>query len=249
MPVMYEGKDSKDLLPWEKSSYEPHLVELNFTNLCEKIPSPMGESTIDCNSISSMPDITFTIKDKAFVLTPEQPSPLTPASCRYDSSVGLLTKKSINLIKHAEDGMFNLNQAADTLEKRRIYDITNLKNRIQWKLKLTVFQWGERRLDEWIREMQEKLRDMSEDENNQRWLFVTEEDIKSLPCFQVFDAMEQVCIWNAMVSSLALTMNSGLQPNEIVFVAVLSACEAYDFIKKMPFEADATVLGGSDGCL
>ncbi|KAH0650124.1 hypothetical protein KY284_030036 [Solanum tuberosum] len=236
MPVMYEGKGSKDLLPWEKSSYEVIL------RLCEKIPSPMGESTIDCNSISSMPDITFTIKDKAFVLTPEQPSPLTPASCRYDSSVGLLTKKSINLIMHAEDGMFNHNQAADTLEKRRIYDITNvlegigliekkLKNRIQWK------------------EMQEKLRDMSEDENNQRWLFVTEEDIKSLPCFQVFDAMEQVCIWNAMVSSLALTMNSGLQPNEIVFVAVLSACEAYDFIKKMPFEADATVLGGSDGCL
>ncbi|XP_049414429.1 transcription factor E2FB-like isoform X3 [Solanum stenotomum] len=77
--------------------------------------------------------------------------------------------------------MFNHNQAADTLEKRRIYDITNvlegigliekkLKNRIQWKLKLTVFQWGERRLDERIREMQEKLRDMSEDENNQRYL-------------------------------------------------------------------------------
>ncbi|WMV37163.1 hypothetical protein MTR67_030548 [Solanum verrucosum] len=159
--------------------------------------------------------------------------------------------------------MFNHNQAADTLEKRRIYDITNvlegigliekkLKNRIQWKLKLTVFQWGERRLDERIRLLQRNARKFNgydEDENNQRWLFVTEEDIKSLPCFQVFDAMEQVCIWNAMVSSLALTMNSGLQPNEIVFVAVLSACEAYDFIKKMPFEADATVLGGSDGCL
>uniref|UniRef100_A0A0V0I6P5 Putative ovule protein n=1 Tax=Solanum chacoense TaxID=4108 RepID=A0A0V0I6P5_SOLCH len=133
--------------------------------------------------------------------------------------------------------MFNHNQAADTLEKRRIYDRTNvlegiglietkLKNRIQWKLKLTVFlfQWGERRLDERIREMQEKLRDMSEDENNQRWLFVTEDNIKSVPCFQVFDAMEQVCIWNAMVSSLALTMNSGLKPNEIVSVAVLLAC-------------------------
>ncbi|WMV06983.1 hypothetical protein MTR67_000368 [Solanum verrucosum] len=143
------------------------------------------------------------------------PSPLTPASCRYDSSLGLLTKKFINLIKHAEDGMLDLNQAADTLEvqKRRIYDITNvlegigliekkLKNRIQWKgvdssrpgevdndasiLKAETdrLSMEERRLDERIREMQEKLRDMSEDENNQRWLFVTEEDIKSLPCFQ-----------------------------------------------------------------
>jgi len=83
-----------------------------------------------------------------------------------------LTKKFINLIKHAEDGILDLNKAADTLEvtlvqfpsifiycckillfegflsfqvqKRRIYDITNvlegigliekkLKNRIQWK--------------------------------------------------------------------------------------------------------------------
>ncbi|XP_047250751.1 cyprosin isoform X2 [Capsicum annuum] len=40
--------------------------------LCEKLPSPMGESVVDCNSISSLPNITFTIKDKAFVLTPEQ---------------------------------------------------------------------------------------------------------------------------------------------------------------------------------
>ncbi|KAH9659603.1 transcription factor E2FB [Citrus sinensis] len=142
---------------------------------------------------------------------------LTPTGpCRYDSSLGLLTKKFINLIKHAEDGILDLNKAADTLEvqKRRIYDITNvlegigliekkLKNRIQWK-GLDVSRPGEadenasslqaevesltiqeRRLDEQIRIMQERLRDLSEDENNQKWLFVTEDDIKSLPCFQV----------------------------------------------------------------
>ncbi|KAM3398828.1 transcription factor E2FB isoform X1 [Capsicum galapagoense] len=141
---------------------------------------------------------------------------VTPAGpCRYDSSLGLLTKKFINLIKRAEDGMLDLNKAADTLQvqKRRIYDITNvlegigliektLKNRIQWKgldvskpgeanesvaslqaevEKLTI---KEHKLDDQIREMQERLRDLSEDENNQRWLFVTEDDIKSLPCFQ-----------------------------------------------------------------
>ncbi|KAL2557375.1 Transcription factor E2FB [Forsythia ovata] len=141
---------------------------------------------------------------------------LTPVgACRYDSSLGLLTKKFINLIKHAEDGILDLNKAADTLEvqKRRIYDITNvlegigliekkLKNRIQWKglgvsrpgevdeslpslqAELGNLNMEERRLDEQIREMQEKLRSFSEDENNQKWLFVTEEDIKSLPCFQ-----------------------------------------------------------------
>lgn len=141
---------------------------------------------------------------------------LTPAGpCRYDSSLGLLTKKFIELIKQAEDGILDLNNAADTLEvqKRRIYDITNvlegigliekkLKNRIQWK-GLDVSKPGEaddsfsslqaeienltieeRRLDEQIREMQERLRNLSEDENNEKFLFVTEEDIKNLPCFQ-----------------------------------------------------------------
>ncbi|KAL9228613.1 hypothetical protein vseg_004170 [Gypsophila vaccaria] len=141
---------------------------------------------------------------------------LTPMGpCRYDNSLGLLTKKFVNLIKHAEDGMLDLNNAAETLEvrKRRIYDITNvlegigliekkLKNRIHWK-GLDVSRPGEvddsvtslqadvdnlsveeRRLDEQIREKQEQLREMSEEENNQKWLFVTEEDIKGLPCFQ-----------------------------------------------------------------
>ncbi|XP_042041712.1 transcription factor E2FB-like [Salvia splendens] len=141
---------------------------------------------------------------------------LTPVgSCRFDSSLGLLTKKFINLIKHAENGVLDLNNAAETLEvqKRRIYDITNvlegiglieknLKNRIQWK-GLDVARPGEAdesapalqeelenlnieecRLDDRIREMQEKLRGLSEDEGNERWLFVTEDDIKSLPCFQ-----------------------------------------------------------------
>ncbi|CAK7341981.1 unnamed protein product [Dovyalis caffra] len=142
-------------------------------------------------------------------------SPLTPAgSCRYDSSLGLLTKRFVDLFKHAIDGILDLNNAAETLEvqKRRIYDITNvlegigliektLKNRIRWKgvdasrpgqvegdatllqaeiAKLTV---EEHQLDDKIREMQERLRDLSEDENNQKKLFVTEEDIKTLPCF------------------------------------------------------------------
>ncbi|OMO82525.1 hypothetical protein CCACVL1_11927 [Corchorus capsularis] len=144
------------------------------------------------------------------------PAPLTPAgSCRYDSSLGLLTKKFINLIKQAEDGMLDLNKAAETLEvqKRRIYDITNvlegigliekkLKNRIHWKgfdasrpgdadgdvsilqAEIENLSMEEHRLDDQIREMQERLRDLSENQDNQKWLFVTEDDIKALPCFE-----------------------------------------------------------------
>lgn len=47
--------------------------------------------------------------------------------------------------------------------------------------KLSLEEQG---LDDQIREMQERLRNLSENENNQKCLFVTEEDIKGLPCFQ-----------------------------------------------------------------
>ncbi|EHA8587321.1 Transcription factor E2FA [Cocos nucifera] len=143
-------------------------------------------------------------------------NPLTPVgTCRYDSSLGLLTKKFINLLKHAQDGILDLNKAAETLEvqKRRIYDITNvlegigliekkLKNRIRWKglddlrpgvldddvsnlqAEVQNLTLQECSLDDHITEMREKLRVLTEDENNQKWLYVTEDDIKGLPCFQ-----------------------------------------------------------------
>ncbi|KAK3578409.1 hypothetical protein CHS0354_035610 [Potamilus streckersoni] len=65
---------------------------------------------------------------------------------RYDTSLGLLTKKFVGLIKNSPDGVLDLNKASEYLEvqKRRIYDITNVleginliakksKNNIQWK--------------------------------------------------------------------------------------------------------------------
>ncbi|KAK1325907.1 Transcription factor E2FB [Acorus calamus] len=135
--------------------------------------------------------------------------------CRYDSSLGLLTKKFINLIQQAEDGTLDLNEAASTLkvQKRRIYDITNvlegvgliekkLKNRIRWtgldmsrpkeldihvaKLKDNVESLynEECRIEELIRETQENLSTLCSDENNQKWLYVTDKDVKNLPSFQ-----------------------------------------------------------------
>uniref|UniRef100_A0A0E0D6E9 Peptidase A1 domain-containing protein n=1 Tax=Oryza meridionalis TaxID=40149 RepID=A0A0E0D6E9_9ORYZ len=46
---------------------------LNYINqLCDKLPSPMGESSVDCGSLASMPEISFTIGGKKFALKPEQ---------------------------------------------------------------------------------------------------------------------------------------------------------------------------------
>ncbi|XP_066358593.1 transcription factor E2FB-like isoform X2 [Miscanthus floridulus] len=143
-------------------------------------------------------------------------NPSTPVGgCRYDSSLGLLTKKFLNLLKGAPGGIVDLNNAAETLEvqKRRIYDITNvlegigliekkLKNNIRWKgvddsrpgevsddmsilqADIDALTLQERNLDERISEMRDRLRALTEDEHNQKWLYVTEDDIKSLPCFQ-----------------------------------------------------------------
>lgn len=65
---------------------------------------------------------------------------------RYDTSLSLLTKKFIHLVESSQDGVVDLNVASEKLEvqKRRIYDITNVlegigilekksKNNIQWK--------------------------------------------------------------------------------------------------------------------
>ncbi|OVA09776.1 Peptidase A1 [Macleaya cordata] len=46
---------------------------LNYVNeLCERLPSPMGESAVDCTGLDSMPNVAFTIGGKVFELTPDQ---------------------------------------------------------------------------------------------------------------------------------------------------------------------------------
>ena len=36
------------------------------------MPSPMGQSAVDCGTLSSMPSVSFTIGDKVFDLAPEE---------------------------------------------------------------------------------------------------------------------------------------------------------------------------------
>ncbi|KAL6199399.1 hypothetical protein ACLB2K_029183 [Fragaria x ananassa] len=46
---------------------------LDYVNqLCDRLPSPMGESAVDCAGLSSMPSVSFTIGGKQFDLAPEQ---------------------------------------------------------------------------------------------------------------------------------------------------------------------------------
>ncbi|KAI7745704.1 hypothetical protein M8C21_026606 [Ambrosia artemisiifolia] len=180
------------------SHYESTSNEWAASTVSSPVHTPVSGKNGRVNGRSKV-----TKNSKATPQTPlsnaGSPSPLTPAgNCRYDSSLGLLTKKFINLITHAEDGILDLNNAADTLEvqKRRIYDITNvlegigliekkLKNRIRWK-GLDASKPEEREDD--VTLLQAEVQRLSMEEHrldeNIRWLFVTEDDIKSLPCFQ-----------------------------------------------------------------
>eukprot|EP00201_Polytomella_parva_P020525 CAMPEP_0175044108 /NCGR_PEP_ID=MMETSP0052_2-20121109/3604_1 /TAXON_ID=51329 ORGANISM="Polytomella parva, Strain SAG 63-3" /NCGR_SAMPLE_ID=MMETSP0052_2 /ASSEMBLY_ACC=CAM_ASM_000194 /LENGTH=126 /DNA_ID=CAMNT_0016307331 /DNA_START=104 /DNA_END=480 /DNA_ORIENTATION=- len=51
-----------------------------------------------------------------------------PTGGRWDSSLSLLTSRFLELLKEAPDGIIDLNIAAERLkvQKRRIYDITNV---------------------------------------------------------------------------------------------------------------------------
>ncbi|KAJ8288515.1 hypothetical protein COCON_G00011740, partial [Conger conger] len=90
-----------------------------------------------------------TPKGKGGATAPNLRSPRTPKSplekTRYDTSLGLLTKKFLQLLGQSADGVVDLNRAAEVLkvQKRRLYDITNVlegvhlikkksKNNIQW---------------------------------------------------------------------------------------------------------------------
>uniref|UniRef100_A0A8B9G492 E2F/DP family winged-helix DNA-binding domain-containing protein n=1 Tax=Amazona collaria TaxID=241587 RepID=A0A8B9G492_9PSIT len=147
------------------------------------------------------------------------PSPRTPKSpgekTRYDTSLGLLTKKFIRLLHESPDGVVDLNRAAEVLgvQKRRIYDITNVlegiqlirkksKNHIQWmgtglfedtpvmlkqqalRGELAELARMERSLDQVLQDCDLQLRQLTDNEAHQRLAYVTYQDLRAISSFQ-----------------------------------------------------------------
>ncbi|KAK1862908.1 hypothetical protein I4F81_005475 [Pyropia yezoensis] len=130
---------------------------------------------------------------------------------RYDSSLGLLTTKFVNLLKASADGALDLNAAAVSLQvqKRRIYDITNVlegigviekksKNNIRGgdaagvstaerdaelaalRAELAALAAEEATIDSRIGHLQGRLRDMSSGDHGSGYAYVTHADILSI---------------------------------------------------------------------
>lgn len=128
---------------------------------------------------------------------------------RYETSLNLTTKRFLELLSRSADGVVDLNWAAEVLkvQKRRIYDITNVlegiqliakksKNHIQWlgshaavgiggRLEgltqdLRQLQESERQLDHLIHICTTQLRLLSEDTDSQRLAYVTCQDLRSI---------------------------------------------------------------------
>ncbi|XP_058446334.1 uncharacterized protein LOC131427295 [Malaya genurostris] len=156
---------------------------------------------------------------------------------RYDTSLGLLTKKFIDLLKESSDGVVDLNIASTKLnvQKRRIYDITNVlegigilekksKNNIQWKLgnSLCNIEKNNRiQRERYVQEQKENLLDRmivemrkttGDDMKTARHAYVTCQDLNSIDMFK-----EQTIVVIKAPPGAKLELTDVQQPREILF--------------------------------
>ncbi|XP_008316608.1 transcription factor E2F1 [Cynoglossus semilaevis] len=168
--------------------------------------------------------------DHQYVSTTRPPTcqapPSTPApprvprnsteKSRYDTSLNLTTKRFLNLLSQSADGVVDLNWASQVLDvqKRRIYDITNVlegiqliskksKNNIQWlgnridtavvsrhkELQSEVYDLteAEEQLDDLISKCNLQLRLLTEDPQNKKLGYVRCQDLR-----KSFDSPDQL---------------------------------------------------------
>lgn len=174
---------------------------------------------LDLEGIGRPAVLEFQTPKGKFIRVDGLPSPKTPKSpgekTRYDTSLGLLTKKFIYLLSESKDGVLDLNWAAEVLDvqKRRIYDITNVlegiqlirkkaKNNIQWVgrgaledptrpgkqqqlgQELKELMSTEQALDQLIQSCSLNFKHLTEDKANKKLAYVTYQDIRAIGTFK-----------------------------------------------------------------
>ncbi|KAM9751843.1 LOW QUALITY PROTEIN: transcription factor E2F1 [Menidia menidia] len=140
----------------------------------------------------------------------------TAEKSRYDTSLNLTTKRFLNLLSQSADGVVDLNWASQVLDvqKRRIYDITNVlegiqliskksKNHIQWlgnrvdaslvsrhkalQREVCDLTEAEEQLDQLVSKCNLQLRLLTEEPQNKKLGYVRCQDLR-----QSFDSPDQL---------------------------------------------------------
>jgi len=154
--------------------------------------------------------VTSSLKRKIDVSSPSPKLSRSPLEkTRYETSLGLLTKKFVSLFHTDPSGTVDLNKASEGLnvQKRRIYDITNVlegiglvekksKNTVHWcgargqetkslstefDSDLAQLEAKETELDELIRDAEESLKRVNQDK---QYAYVSYQDLRNIPRFK-----------------------------------------------------------------
>ncbi|CAL4100243.1 unnamed protein product [Meganyctiphanes norvegica] len=146
----------------------------------------------------------YSPKGKTPGIVASAPAASPNKSSRYDTSLGLLTKRFVDLLQTAPDGTVDLNKASDLLavQKRRIYDITNVlegiglvnkksKNNVQWLASkensaelegdLDELDAKENEMDRLIEQAERDLLQMSQDK---RYAYITYHDLHTIKYYK-----------------------------------------------------------------
>lgn len=128
---------------------------------------------------------------------------------RHENSLGVLTRRFVKIIKNSPELTLDLNEAVRSLDvqKRRIYDITNVlegigyieklsKNKIKWvgqneennymdeikelSSKIKDLETEEANMDNMISKVQGMINQLMEDEESVKHAYITHEDLKNL---------------------------------------------------------------------
>ena len=175
----------------------------------------------------------------------------TPEGNRADTSLGILTKKFVDLLQESPDGVVDLNDASAKLavQKRRIYDITNVlegigilekksKNNIQWKCGnslLTSERSNDLKLENERLEQKENELNMLIDEirnelhgeisRNDKLAYVTHSDLLNVDLFQ-----DQIIIVIKAPPEAKLVVSLNIYIRFFFFLLSLYACSSIVFI-------------------
>ncbi|KAK2705129.1 transcription factor E2F1-like [Artemia franciscana] len=133
------------------------------------------------------------------------PSPC-PGRTRQDASLGIITKKFLQLLEAEPTGVLDLNIACNKIgvQKRRIYDITNVlegvglitkvsKNNVLWQQQsnkrlfeseIEVLEAKENQLDKLIALAEGELRCANNDAENKASAYVSQADLRSIEMYK-----------------------------------------------------------------